>query len=101
MVNAGHIEDIARGSFGPKRTQTFEQSAKTFEVRHQISHVILLACSPCHREQLAPSTEVELLSADAAAACVSDTCVQVLAEVLQQQARVDATDAAQRQIYER
>ncbi|CAL5226834.1 g9698 [Coccomyxa viridis] len=56
MVNAGHIEDIARGSFGPKRTQTFEQSAKTFEV---------------------------------------------LAEVLQQQARVDATDAAQRQIYER
>ncbi len=33
MVNAGHIEDIARGSFGPKRTQTFEQSAKTFEVR--------------------------------------------------------------------
>ncbi|CAK0786268.1 hypothetical protein CVIRNUC_009481 [Coccomyxa viridis] len=56
MVNAGHIEDIARGSFGPKRTQTFEQSAKTFEV---------------------------------------------LAEVLQQQARVDAADAAQRQMYER
>ena len=38
MVNAGHIEDIARGSFGPKRTQTFEQSAKTFEASCQGSY---------------------------------------------------------------
>ncbi len=58
MVNAGHIEDIARGSFGPKRTQTFEQSAKTFEVTHQLSHIITLACSPCPRVYSAPSIEL-------------------------------------------
>ena len=41
------------------------------------------------------------MSAGAATACEIDTSMQVLAEVLQQQARVDATDAAQRQIYDR
>ena len=47
MVNAGHIEDIARGSFGPKRTQTFEQSAKTFEVGQQPLSCIYSAPHAC------------------------------------------------------
>ncbi|EIE24794.1 hypothetical protein COCSUDRAFT_65518 [Coccomyxa subellipsoidea C-169] len=56
LINQGHIEDIAAGAFGPRRQQTLEQSAQTFEV---------------------------------------------LAEVLQQQARLDDPTAAARQEYER
>ena len=32
LVNQGHIENIAAGAFGPRRQQTLEQSAQTFEV---------------------------------------------------------------------
>lgn len=32
LINQGHIEDIAAGAFGPRRQQTLEQSAQTFEV---------------------------------------------------------------------
>ncbi|KAK9918900.1 hypothetical protein WJX75_007942 [Coccomyxa subellipsoidea] len=56
LINQGHIEDIAAGAFGPRRQQTLEQSAETFEV---------------------------------------------LAEVLQQQARLDDPTAAARQVFER
>lgn len=32
LINQGHIENIAAGAFGPRRQQTLEQSAQTFEV---------------------------------------------------------------------
>ncbi|BDA49223.1 hypothetical protein COCOBI_13-3330 [Coccomyxa sp. Obi] len=56
LINQGHIENIAAGAFGPRRQQTLEQSAQTFEV---------------------------------------------LAEVLQQQIRLDDPTAAARQEFER
>ncbi len=97
----GKIENAAGANLKPRRHKTFEESIKAFEVGHtnllyrtytdtKLQSALLLHtvtcyyCSPSARRPVKTSASLSLLG------------VQVLPEVLQQQARLDDPGAAAR-----
>ena len=85
LVSMGKIENAAGANLRPRRQKSFEESIKAFEVdttelSNTRQHCIRLACEP----------KTGMCKA------LTQLMVQVLPEVLQQQARLDDPGAARR-----
>ena len=113
LISAGEIEVIAGGNFGPRRQQSFQESTATFEGRAALTPVWQSQrCAPSVHAVHAAAWFMPVLHTATGRGSMQpvrmhppqwlcNAAPQVLAEVLQQQARLDDPGAAARQEYER